>query len=135
MATFGERLRALRVKHSLRQKDVAERLGISESAYGYYEQGRREPSQEVLIKLAEIFDVSIDYLLTGRTDQNRQNELTPEQIEFLNWVEKNLEGAFFYEFHGTPDEMKEEAMETLKLWWEMEKKRLERRKRNQNKQE
>lgn len=67
MATFSERLRTLRQKHEYRQKDIADRLGVSESAYGYYEQGRREPSQEALIKLAEIFDVTVDYLL-GRTD-------------------------------------------------------------------
>jgi SOS-response transcriptional repressors (RecA-mediated autopeptidases) len=64
---LGQRLRMLRHERKWRQKDVADRLGITESAYGFYEQGRREPSNETLHKLAEIFDVTTDYLL-GRTD-------------------------------------------------------------------
>lgn len=64
---LGKRLRMLRHERKWRQKDVADKLGITESAYGFYEQGRREPSNETLHRLAEIFDVTTDYLL-GRTD-------------------------------------------------------------------
>lgn len=64
---FPERLRKLRQQKKLRQKDVADKLGITVSAYGYYEQGKREASYETLKKLADYFDVNIDYLI-GRTD-------------------------------------------------------------------
>ncbi|WP_258959121.1 helix-turn-helix domain-containing protein [Paenibacillus tyrfis] len=66
-----KRLRELRGKKKWTQKEVAEKLGITESGYGYYEQGRREPSNETLNKLAELFSVSTDYLL-GRTDDPQQ---------------------------------------------------------------
>jgi len=67
MTIVSERLKQLRKEYKLSQKQVAEILGISESGYGYYEQGRNEPSIEMLNKLADRYNVTIDYLL-GRTD-------------------------------------------------------------------
>ena len=64
---FVERLEALRIEKSISQKAVAEYLGIPERAYQLYEYDKREPSQDDLIKLADYFDVSTDYLL-GRSD-------------------------------------------------------------------
>lgn len=73
MKIFASRLRQLRQERKLRQKDMAEKLGITESAYGYYEQGRREPPYETLQQLADFFGVSIDYLL-GRVDNPTKTE-------------------------------------------------------------
>ena len=67
MGSFAERLKALRIKHRMLQKDMAKKLGITASAYGFYEQGKREPPIEIINKIANIFDVSTDYLL-GRSD-------------------------------------------------------------------
>jgi len=64
---FAERLEALRIKKSITQKVIAEYLGIPERAYQLYEYDKREPNQDDLIKLADYFDVSVDYLL-GRSD-------------------------------------------------------------------
>lgn len=63
-----ERLKALRKARQLTQSDVASYLGITVSAYGNYELGQREPDLATLNKLAEYFDVSVDYIL-GRTDE------------------------------------------------------------------
>ena len=52
----------------LTQKQVAERIGLAISAVSSYESGTRYPSYDVLIKLAQIFHVSTDYLL-GLTNQ------------------------------------------------------------------
>lgn len=134
---LGERLRRLREQKKMTQNDVAKYLGITRPAYTQYENDVRKPDPDTLAKLADLFSVSIDYLVTGRELDERTDDSThaslvsPEQAEFLKWVEENLEGAFFYEFHGTPDEMKEEAMETLKLWWEMEKRRAQRRRKKE----
>jgi len=91
---FSQRLRQLREEKGLLQKDVAKILGITPSAYGYYEQGKREPSMEVLKKLSDFFNVSIDYLL-GRTDiRSPVDEITeavsddPELFEFWNTLKK-----------------------------------------------
>lgn len=63
MYLLGERLRDLREEFNYDQKDIGEKLHISASAYGYYEQNRNEPSLETLVKLAQIYNVSTDYLL------------------------------------------------------------------------
>lgn len=64
--TNGERLKYLREKNGLTQKDIATRLGVESAAISKYELDMREPNIEALKKLATIFNVSIDYLL-GRT--------------------------------------------------------------------
>lgn len=66
MDMLGARIATLRRNLGLSQAELAQRLGISPSAVGMYEQGRREPSIELLITMAEEFCVSTDYLLTGR---------------------------------------------------------------------
>lgn len=64
---LGERLKKLRMQKEKLQKDIANYLSITTSAYGYYERGERQPNPEMLLKLAEYFNVTTDYLL-GRTD-------------------------------------------------------------------
>ncbi len=61
------RLKELRKSRNLLQKDIANILKISNSAYSYWETGRFEPDSESLAMLADYYNVSIDYLL-GRTD-------------------------------------------------------------------
>lgn len=68
MADLKDRLRELRKKHKLTQKDLGDFIGISESAYGFYEQGRNEPSLETVRKLADKYNVSVAYIM-GETDK------------------------------------------------------------------
>ena len=63
---LGARIATLRRAAGLSQGELAGRLQVSASAVGMYEQGRREPSADILVAMAEIFQVSVDYLLTGR---------------------------------------------------------------------
>lgn len=67
---LGEKLKKLREEKEKSQKDLGDYLGISASAYGFYEQGQREPDIEKLTKLADYFGVSVDFL-TGRTDNEQ----------------------------------------------------------------
>lgn len=60
---LGHRLKKLREERGLLQKDVAKILNISTSAYGYYEQNKRDPDTTTLQILARFFNVSTDYLL------------------------------------------------------------------------
>lgn len=62
------RLRDLREDHDLTQQQLADRLFIRQSAYSQYENGRRSIPLSVLIRLAELYDTSVDYLL-GLTDE------------------------------------------------------------------
>ena len=63
------------------QAELAARMGISASAVGMYEQGRREPSVDALVTLSEIFHVSTDYLLTGRITDPREAGMLQKLLE------------------------------------------------------
>lgn len=60
---IGERLKRLRQERGLTQAELAERLGVSPSAVGMYEQGRREPDGAVLARIAAVLRCSADELL------------------------------------------------------------------------
>lgn len=79
MDDFGERLRRLRLSRDLSQGELASRLGVVPSSVGKYERiANSFPSVEVLIKISDFFDVTLDYLLKG-------TEATPS-------VENNISG-------------------------------------------
>ena len=63
MEKFCIRLRELRTEKGLRQRDVADDLGISVTCYAGYEQGAHEPDFRTLCKIARYFGVTTDYLL------------------------------------------------------------------------
>lgn len=65
-----ERLKMLRQKKNVLQKDVAEAINVSRTTYVKYENGDSEPSHKILIKLAEYYNVSIDYLLNKTNSRN-----------------------------------------------------------------
>ena len=73
---LGLRIALCRKARGMTQATLADRLGVSPSAVGMYEQGRREPSCDILILLSREFDVTIDYLLTGDLDRRTLNPLT-----------------------------------------------------------
>ena len=58
-------LKEYRKKKNLKQADVANELGISRQAYSHYEVGKRQPDYEILLKLAELYDTSVEALITG----------------------------------------------------------------------
>lgn len=60
--SFGKRLRQIRMEHKLTQQKTADMLSVTLSSYQKYEQNERFPSYEVLIRIGDLFDVSLDYL-------------------------------------------------------------------------
>lgn len=66
-----QRLEDLRVDHDLTQQDVADVLGCNREVYRRYEKGIRTIPIDFLIKLADYYNVSIDYIV-GRTNQKRK---------------------------------------------------------------
>ena len=77
---MGARIAALRKKSGLSQADLARQLQCSASAVGMYEQGRREPSVDLLVRLARLFDVSTDYLLTGAVSERRDQQALADTL-------------------------------------------------------
>jgi transcriptional regulator with XRE-family HTH domain len=64
---FGEQLTALRIEANLSRAQLAEKLNVSVRLISYWENGQRECDFDMLIKIADLFSVSIDFLL-GRKD-------------------------------------------------------------------
>lgn len=63
-----ERIRNLREDHDLKQKDLSKYLSIDQSTYSDYENGRINIPVEMLIKIADYYNVSLDYLV-GRSNE------------------------------------------------------------------
>lgn len=72
--TFGERLASLRNRTGLSQSELAKRVNISKSALAMYETNNREPNFQITKKLADYFEVSIDYLLCRTDEKNGTSE-------------------------------------------------------------
>lgn len=63
MLNIGNKLKDLRIAKDVSQKDIADYLSITRSAYGMYESNVRVPPCDVLIKLATYFNITTDFLL------------------------------------------------------------------------
>ncbi len=72
---FTERLQQLQESKQFLKKDIANNIEISVMAYYRYEKGERIPTADILCRLADFFDVSIDYLV-GRTDNPNSHKAT-----------------------------------------------------------
>ncbi|MBE6717342.1 MAG: helix-turn-helix transcriptional regulator [Ruminococcaceae bacterium] len=64
-------LKEIRKKRNLNQLKVAMDLNISRESLSYYENGKREPSLALLVQMSEYFNVSINYLITGKEFQKK----------------------------------------------------------------
>lgn len=105
---FSERLKTLRKQAQLTQVDVAEKLGISQPAYASWERGVKKPTQENLVKIAQILNVSVDYLV-GNSDY------TVDKLD-------NIELLFRMNSKGLSDEEKETFKKELIEFMEKRKK-------------
>lgn len=107
---LGEKLRELRIKEGYSQKELGSKLSTSASTIGMYEQNRRSPGQDMLLKIATVFNVSIDYLLSHSTDE----KIEPASKDVTKLLE-NLKTELMHEeglmFNGEP--ATEEAIDSI----------------------
>ena len=78
-----KRLRDLREDKDLKQSDIAKILMDSQQHYQLYESGKREPPFWVIIKLAEFYNVSIDYIAGTTNDKGGLNKLKKDDLQVL----------------------------------------------------
>jgi len=97
MNIVAERMKTLRESVRLSQKDLAAKLGISQSGVNRYENKQSEASYETLLQYADFFDVSLDYIY-GRTDKP-QGKL----YDFKPKIEDNAEMQEFIEMCFDPN--------------------------------
>ena len=89
---LGERIALLRRSRGLSQAELARRLKISPSAMGMYEQGRREPSVQILVQLAAALGVTTDYLLTGIPAPGEQQTVEQMLLGRLQCADSRIAG-------------------------------------------
>ena len=103
---LGNRIASLRLSRGMSQVELARRLNISASAVGMYEQGRREPSVEILIALSREFGVSLDYLLSGK----------PDTVRDVSALHRLMEDSSSHGRLKMPDSVSKEEMVYHLLW-------------------
>ena len=81
---FAQRMKELRQKGGCSQTDLAQNLGVSQSAVANWEGGSREPSHEMTRRIADWFGVTVDYLM-GRSDDPKGGGATEEELRAALW--------------------------------------------------
>ncbi|MCO7127764.1 helix-turn-helix domain-containing protein [Sporolactobacillus shoreicorticis] len=105
---YGKRLKSLRDSRNLSQQELADRLQLNRSTYARYELNQTQPDLDTLKKIADFYDVSVDYIME-RTDVRNP--------------EKQPEGRFFFNL----DDATEEDLEDLEDMFEILKRRKQKR--------
>jgi len=83
---LGSRVRALRMAKDVTQVELAAEIGVSRAHIAKMETGGDPPGREVLHALARFFNVSMDYLQTGRTDAPKKGRFV-DNVEELAWLD------------------------------------------------
>lgn len=70
MLRIGDKIKKMRDLNGYTQDDLAKKLGVSKSTIGMYEQNRRSPDLDILLRISETFNVSVDYMLKDGRNQD-----------------------------------------------------------------
>ncbi|MDV2683778.1 helix-turn-helix transcriptional regulator [Alkalihalophilus lindianensis] len=84
---MNTRMSELRLNRNKTQEDIAKLLGVARTTYAMYEQGKREMDYQLLIKLADYYKVSLDFIFRRTDNPILIESLKQDEIEFIN---KNL---------------------------------------------
>ena len=99
------RLKELRSQRGLRQIDFAKDMGILQSTLSSWENGRYEPDSEMLIKIANYFGVTVDYLMTGRNEVKEkapeltardERDIAKDLDRIMSEIQKGDDGPLYY---------------------------------------
>ncbi|MFJ7646894.1 MULTISPECIES: helix-turn-helix domain-containing protein [Lysinibacillus] len=115
MPNVPQRLKELRKEFKLTQADIAKFLNISESAYGYYEQGRNEISISSLQKLAEKYGVSVAYILCESDVKNPHTQSINDEAEFQAFAND----PSLQKWYKDLPKNREEDLQRLRKMWEI----------------
>ncbi|WP_051891615.1 helix-turn-helix domain-containing protein [Lysinibacillus sphaericus] len=131
---LAKRLRTLREERGYLQKFVADKLDIKSNTLSGYENGTRSPDPSMLSSLADLYDVSIDYLL-GRTDNkdalHKQAGISDEEYNNLSSYQKEVINFFLTRedlfFKNQPENLLD-ALEQFEVFYEVLKRQQENKK-------
>ena len=102
---FRIRLKEQREKHNVSQQQLANSLGVSQGTIGNWESGIREPNFKTITKLAEMFNVTTDYLLGNSDEQSDTNDITFDDFTY----------AFYDETKELTEEDKQALLQMAKI--------------------
>ena len=99
---FPERLKEMRQKSGLTQQEVADLININRGSYSNWENGKREPNFDNLIKLAELLNVSVDKLLGVKIEDNQTaigmfellEEYLDDQCDNISFLESDYRAGY-----------------------------------------
>ncbi len=112
---FGQRLKKLRNNNDFTQQQVADALKIDRSTYSYYETGKTEPNYESTLKLAKIFGVTVQELLTGEIPKS-PGVSEPPAFNLPSTLNDNLsneEKFLIINFRTLPKEQQKMILNTI----------------------
>lgn len=92
-------LKILREERNLTLREMAALINVSNNAISQWENGKRQPDNQMLIKLADFFDVSIDFLLNRKYEQNKYSFKTELHEELFNLINQ-LDNRYLYQVKG-----------------------------------
>lgn len=115
MASLGSRIKGLREKHNISQKDFANKISVSNVVLSRYESDERKPDYDTLQKIADFFEVSTDYLI-GRTNTfSSLSQTEQDEAEFQAFANNPSLKKWYKELPKS----KEEDLERLRMMWEI----------------
>lgn len=122
MSEFSKRLVNLRESHDWSKTYVANHIGLKNmQTYANWEYGKSEPDQDSTIKLANLFDVTVDYLY-GR-NQTPAWATKKDTLELRNFIDENSEGGMTFDGEDLTKEEKEKVeIAMTQIFWEKLKK-------------
>lgn len=95
MIAIGEKIIQLRKQHNLSQADFAKAIEVSRTIVGNYERNTNMPSVEILLKMANIFDVSIDYII-GEGQLSNYDKQVLRRIEDIEQLDNETKDKLFF---------------------------------------
>ena len=95
MSKFSERLKLLRTSRDLSQLELSKYLKVSKSSINMYERGEREPGIETLEKIADHFNVDMDYLL-GKSEIANRSIIVPELVSDYDYTPEETDLIYKY---------------------------------------
>lgn len=91
------RIREIRKRCGLTMKELGDRVGVGESTISQYETGKRQPDYEILLRIADYFGVSVDYLLGKEKTpaETGRREVTDDDIKFALFGTTDVDDAIY----------------------------------------
>lgn len=128
MKTIADRLIDLRESKDWTKTKVAKKLGLSSvSTYANWEYGLRDPHAEMIAEIAALYDVSTDYIITGKVNivDNSKADIGKELESFLLRLDDTEKENFLFFGHPLNEKQKEILANSIEIGMEMVKKKID----------